>query len=95
MNIIAEKYQSIREKWFKKTPNEKWKFVFNIVNYSLRLIGVNICTDTKIYWLSYTSYSVVVNYMILAAYTVYIYAVEDNILECITCFCVAGVMLAV
>lgn len=88
-------YQSIKQKWTKKTPKEKWQFFYNIGDYFLHLIGVNLYNDNVVYWFSYLSYAVVVCYGMLAMYTVYFCINENNPMECIKCFCVGALMLSV
>lgn len=95
MNFIQEKYKSIKKKWLNKTPKEKWSFCHKIGDFSLRVVGVHVFSDNKIYFWSYSSTVIVITYVILSTYTIIVSYMENDFKECFKCLCVSGVMASV
>lgn len=95
MNYICEKYKSFKERWLSKTPKEKWSFCHKIGDFALRLIGVRVFSDNKIYFWSYSNLILLASYVSLAMYSIFICIMEDKFEECFKCLCISGQMSSV
>lgn len=95
MNFISEKYESMKQKWMKKTPLGKWLVLHGIGDFALRLLGIHVYTDNKVYFWTYSSGILSTIYLVLVTYTAAVYTVEDNFKECLKSFCISSAIVSV
>lgn len=88
-------FSRIKEKWQKKTPKEKWRFIYNIGAVACESIGVTVYTTMNNYWYSYFSEVISFLYFSTSIYTVWTYFKEYQYLRGLQSTTAVGVVFAV
>lgn len=92
---IRQRFRTFREEWPNRTPKQKWQFLCDIPGVLLRIFGIRILQDCRVYWLSYFGSFLALNYFGLATYTLVYYAKQGRFIHGTICLCGAGIVCTV
>lgn len=92
---FLKSFLTIHNDWPKKTPKQKWQFIYDIGRYASDLTGIRILSDLKVYWLTAIPGALVVVYFALAAHTVWYFTARGRFIECLPCTCMLGLATSV
>lgn len=87
--------RNLIEQWRQKSPKQKWLFIYNINDIMLRMLGIRILNDMKIYW--FTCFCIVISliHFPTSYYTIWIYYERGDILTGMQCTCSCGALIPV
>lgn len=89
------RFLRLKAEWKKKTPKEKWQFIFNIGSFCAETIQINLFTTQKVgFFGNYLVFMVLLNFA-LAIFTVYFYISIGEFQKCFSSFCVTGIFVNV
>lgn len=94
LNIRAELRKLLRE-WPSRTPKQKWIFLSDIPDVLLKIFGIRILGDCRVYWLSFFPSLLVFNYFGLGFYSIIYYARDGRFVFGTRCLCGVGIVSTV
>lgn len=94
LNFFKE-FQKLRQEWPNRSPKQKWKVLSDIPDVLLKIFGIRILGDCRVYWLSFFPSCLVVNYVGLAIYTLIYYGIDGRFIFGTPCLCGAGIVATV
>lgn len=93
--MIAAKFKLLKKSFLNKTPKQKWLFLFNFTNFTLKLSGQRSLADGKLNWRSYIYCVLAVVYYTLLPYSVIYHIANNNFVESLFPLCMFGVAVSV
>lgn len=94
LNFLRE-YRTLCREWPNRSPKQKWKFMSDIPDVLLKIFGIRILGDCRVYWLSFFPSLLVLNYLGLAIYSIIYYAQDGRFIFGTRCLCGAGIVATV
>lgn len=94
LNFINE-FRLLRQGWPNRSPKEKWQFLCDIPDVLLKIFGIRILGDCRVYWLSFFSSFLVLNYFGLSIYTLIYYGNTGRFMFGTRCLCGVGIVSTV
>lgn len=95
LEYLKRKYNSNKQIWVNKKPNEKWEVLRKVGDCLLSFVGVRVLSDCKINWNSYVPLFIMIQYLSLITYTIFYYGKRDRVFEGLPCLCLSGTVIAV
>lgn len=92
---LRERFETFRREWPDRTPKQKWQVLSDIPGTLLRIFGIRVLSDCRIYWLSCFGFFLVFNYSVLAIYTLIWYARAGRFIHGTRCLCGIGIVATV
>lgn len=92
---LLERFRSLRKEWPHKTPKEKWQVLCDIPGILLKIFGIRILGDCRVYWLSYFGLFLALNYLCLATYTIIYFGIQGRLIHGTRCLCGVGIVCSV
>lgn len=92
---LRVKYRNARKKWMTKTPWEKWNCIYNVGKFFAELLGVQVYSDMKNYWLTASGGVLALLYLFLTIYTVQFYLCQSNFTRAFACSYPFGLFILV
>lgn len=89
------KIENYHKNWLKKTPKQKWQFVYDIGNFMVEVIGVRLLSDMKFVWLTPVCGLMGLYYFISVIYTIQYYFEREKYLKSIECTSIFGMATVV
>lgn len=87
---------TIRTEWSLKTPLQKWCYFYGIGRMVIKPVQVPVFEeDQTLSWLSYQMCVYVGSYILLAIYTFYYHLIRGEMVKCLPCTCLLGLVIAV
>lgn len=93
-NFLKE-FGTIKQDWPRKTPNQKYRFIFNIARFSLDFAGLRVLSDLRIVPMTFVTASIVVSWLGFVIYTLVYFASQDRFADGLPCTCLLGIMTSV
>lgn len=85
-----------RKEWHKKTPFEKWSFLYGVDRSAFIPLGFTAFEDDQtLRWYSHVTTAYMVGYFLLAAYTAFYYITHGEFVKCLPCTCMFGLLASV
>lgn len=94
LNLLYE-FRVLRREWPNRTPKQKLKFLSDIPDVLLKIFGIRIFGDCRVYWLSFFPSFIVLNYFGLSIYTIIYYAQDGRFIFGTRCLCGIGIVSTV
>lgn len=94
INFLKE-FRTVRNEWPRKTPNQKYQFIYNIARFSLDLTGLRVLSDLRIVPMTFVSGSVMLSWAVFAIYTIFYFTSDGRFSEGLPCTCLLGIMTSV
>lgn len=94
LNLLNE-FRAVRREWPNRTPKQKWKFLSDIPDVLLKIFGIRILGDCRVYWLSFFPSLLVINYFGLGIYSIIYYAQDGRFMFGTRCLCGLGIVSTV
>lgn len=92
---VREEIEAIRADWPNKSPKQKWQILCDIPDTLLRIFGIRILGDCRVYWLTFFGSFLAINYFSLAIYTLIYFARDGRFWQGTRCLCGVGIVAAV
>lgn len=86
---------TFKGEWRKKTPKQKWLFIYNIAAKSSEAIGIRVYTDLKITWFSYFGAAMGLVHFPCVFHTLWISYKKGELLKGMQCTCTCAIMISV
>lgn len=93
--FFQRNYIRYKDMWLKKSPLEKWDFLCSVGKFVLHKVGVRTLTTCEITWWTYSSFVMMISYVILSSYTVYYFTSRDRVFDGLKCLCLSGTCIGV
>lgn len=94
LNFLKE-FRTLRQEWPKKTPNQKYRFIYNIARFSLDFTGLRVLSDLRIVPMTLFTGSLVMSWLGFAIYTIVYFASQGRFADGLPCTCLLGIMTSV
>lgn len=92
---FREELRTLRREWPSRSPKEKWQFLSDIPDVLLKIFGIRILSDCRVYWLSFLPSLLVLNYFGLSIYSLIYYARDGRFIFGTRCLCGIGIVSTV
>lgn len=92
---LVNKYRLLRQGWPNRSPKQKWQFLCDIPDVLLKIFGIRILGDCRVYWLSLFPSFLVFNYFGLGIYSLIYYGTRGRFLFGTRCLCGVGIVSTV
>lgn len=93
--MIGNRLVKFRRIWSRKTPRQKIRTIYNIADYSVRVVGVRVFTDDTRYWWTYSGYLSSFSYFLITIYTIVYHIQNNQFNKCFNCLCLSGMSVSV
>lgn len=94
LNLLKE-IRILRQGWSNRTPKQKWQFMCDVPDVLLKIFGIRILGDCRVYWLSFFPSLLVLNYFGLSIYTIIYYGRSGRFILGTRCLCGIGIVSTV
>lgn len=94
LNFLKE-FLTIKQDWPRKTPKQKYQFVYNIARFSLDLTGLRVLSDLRIVPMTFVTGAIVMSWAGLTMYTIVYFACQGRFADVLPCTCLLGIMTSV
>lgn len=88
-------FTKLNENWNKKSPIQKWQFVYNIGNKCSEMIGIRFLSDNQRNWRGIGCALLLVYFYSTLFYTLIYYGINGRFLTGFRCLCLFGIMVSV
>lgn len=87
--------KKFQTKWSQMSPLKKQLFIENNSSNFLRLFGIEFLESFRVYWLSYLPALMIIYYFSFAAYTIYYYIGQNDVMNGLKCLGATGIITSV